>query len=47
MASTEITTHSDHHLTDQERFQIGGRDTVLVVWSLVLGLALVFHLLTS
>lgn len=35
MASTVDTFNSDHQLMDRERFQIGGRDTVLVVWSLI------------
>jgi hypothetical protein len=46
MANTENTTSSGHHLMDQERFEIGGRDTVLLVWSLVLGIAIGFLLLT-
>jgi hypothetical protein len=45
MASTEDTTNSDHHLMDQERFQIGGRDTVLWVWSLIACIAIGFLLL--
>jgi len=45
MASTENMTDSEHHLMDQERFQIGGRDTVLVVWSLITGIVVVFLLL--
>ena len=45
MASTEDTTDFDHHLMDQERFEIGGRDTVLLVWSLIAGIAIGFLLL--
>jgi len=30
---------------DQERFEIGGRDTVILVWSLVLGIVTLFLLL--
>src|SRR6188768_324250 len=36
MANTEAASDFDDHLTDQERFQVGGRDTVLLVWSLIL-----------
>ena len=46
MANTEATIHSDHHLMDQERFQIGGRDTVLLVWSLIAFIVIGFLLLT-
>ena len=45
MASTEVTTNHDHQLMDQERFEIGGRDTVLLVWSLILGMVTLFLLL--
>ena len=45
MANTENMTHSDHHLMDQERYQIGGRDTVLLVWLLIAGIAVGFLLL--
>lgn len=45
MANTADTTHSDHQLMDQERFEIGGRDTVLVVWSLVGTIVILFLLL--
>ena len=45
MASTEHMTNSDHHLMDQERFEIGGRDTVLLVWSLIAGMVIGFLLL--
>jgi hypothetical protein len=45
MASTENMTNSDHHLMDQERYQIGGRDTVLLVWSLVACMVIGFLLL--
>ena len=44
MANTENMTASDHHLMDQERYQIGGRDTVLLVWSLIAGIAVLFLL---
>jgi len=30
---------------DQERFEIGGRDTVLLVWSLITGIVIGFLLL--
>ena len=36
MANVADTTDSDHRLMDQERFEIGGRDTVVLVWSLIL-----------
>ena len=45
MATTEDTTNFDHQLTDQERFQVGGRDTVLLVWSLIAAIAIGFLLL--
>lgn len=45
MANTESATNSDHHLMDQERFQIGGRDTVLLVWSLIAGMVIGFLLI--
>jgi len=45
MASTEVMTNSDHQLMDQERYQIGGRDTVLLVWSLIAFIATGFLLL--
>lgn len=45
MASTMDTAHSEHQLSDQERFEVGGRDTVIVVWSLILGMVTVFLLL--
>ena len=45
MASTENLTNHDHQLMDQERFQIGGRDTVLLVWSLIAGMVIGFLLL--
>ena len=45
MESAEDMTHSDHHLMDQERFQVGGRDTVLLVWSLIAGIVIGFLLL--
>jgi hypothetical protein len=46
MANTADTIDSeDHHLMDQERFEIGGRDTVILVWSLILGMVTVFLLL--
>lgn len=45
MASTQDMTHSEHHLMDQERYQIGGRDTVLLVWSLIAFIAIGFLLL--
>jgi len=44
MADTEH--NSDHHLADQERFQIGGRDTVSLVWSLIAVIVIGFLLLT-
>lgn len=46
MAKTQSMSNSDHHLMDQERFEIGGRDTVLVVWSLILFIVVTFLLLT-
>ena len=45
MANTENVTNPDDHLMDQERYQIGGRDTVLVVWSLITGIVVGFLLL--
>ncbi|HKO52027.1 MAG TPA: hypothetical protein VJV79_30165 [Polyangiaceae bacterium] len=45
MENAEDLTNYDHHLMDQERFQIGGRDTVLLVWSLIAGIAIGFVLL--
>ena len=45
MANTEDTANYEHHLMDQERFEIGGRDTVLLVWALVLGIVTGFLLL--
>ena len=45
MESAEDMTHSDHQLMDQERFQVGGRDTVLLVWSLIAGIVIGFLLL--
>jgi len=45
MANTEDTANADDHLMDQERFQIGGRDTVLWVWSLIACIAIGFALL--
>jgi len=45
MANTQATTNSDHHLMDQERFEIGGRDTVLLVWSLIACMVIGFLLL--
>jgi hypothetical protein len=45
MENTEDMTDSAHHLMDQERFEIGGRDTVLLVWSLILGMVVGFLLL--
>ncbi|HYQ04763.1 MAG TPA: hypothetical protein VER96_39080 [Polyangiaceae bacterium] len=45
MATMVDTTHSEHHLSDQERFEIGGRDTVLVVWSLISCIVILFVLL--
>jgi hypothetical protein len=45
MASTEHTTNFEPHLMDQERFEIGGRDTVLLVWSLIAGIVIGFVLL--
>lgn len=45
MANTMDTVDSEHHLTDQERFEVGGRDTVLVVWSLISGIVILFLLL--
>jgi hypothetical protein len=45
MANTANTTNSDHHLMDQDRYQIGGRDTVLVVWSIIAAIVVVFLLL--
>jgi len=45
MANTEAASDFDDHLTDQERFQVGGRDTVLLVWSLILGMVTLFLLL--
>ena len=45
MANTANMKNSDHHLMDQERYQIGGRDTVLLVWSLITGIVVVFLLL--
>ena len=44
MANTADTTHSEHQLMDQERFEVGGRDTVLVVWSLVGCIVVLFFL---
>lgn len=44
MANSADTSHS-HHLMDQERFEIGGRDTVLLVWSLITGIVIGFLLL--
>jgi len=45
MANAQNMTHSDHQLSDQERFEVGGRDTVLVVWSLITGIVVLFLLL--
>jgi len=45
MTNTENMTHSEHQLMDQERYQVGGRDTVLVVWSLIACIVIVFALL--
>jgi hypothetical protein len=45
MANAENMADSDHHLMDQERYQIGGRDTVLLVWSLIGGIVIGFLLL--
>lgn len=45
MANTENVANSDHQLMDQERFEIGGRDTVVLVWSLILGIVTLFLLL--
>ena len=45
MANTEQMINSDHQLMDQERFEIGGRDTVLLVWSLIGGIVIGFLLL--
>jgi len=46
MANTaDKTDASDLHLMDQERYQIGGRDTVLVVWSLIGCIVTLFLLL--
>jgi len=45
MANTADTVNSEHHLMDQERFEIGGRDTVLLVWSLIAGMVIGFLLL--
>ena len=45
MANTEQRINSDHQLMDQERYQIGGRDTVLLVWLLIAGIAVGFLLL--
>ena len=45
MANTADTADSGHHLMDQERFEIGGRDTVLLVWSLIAGIVVGFLLL--
>lgn len=45
MANTMDTADSEHPLTDQERFEIGGRDTVLVVWSLISCIVILFLLL--
>ena len=45
MANAEVMTHSDHQLMDQERYQIGGRDTVLLVWSLIAFISIGFLLL--
>jgi len=46
MANAKDISTADHHLMDQERFEIGGRDTVLLVWSLVLFMVIGFLLLT-
>jgi CHASE3 domain sensor protein len=45
MEHAEQMTHSDHQLMDQERFEIGGRDTVIVVWSLIGCIVVLFSLL--
>ena len=45
MANTEDMTHYAPHLMDQERFEVGGRDTVLLVWSLIAGMVIGFLLL--
>jgi len=45
MANAADTAHSEHHLMDQERYEIGGRDTVLLVWSLITGIVIGFLLL--
>jgi len=47
MASTENMSNYEHQLMDQERFQIGGRDTVLLVWSLIAGMVIGFMLLVQ
>ena len=47
MANTDDTIDYDHHLMDTERFQIGGRDTVLLVWSLITGIVIGFLLLVQ
>ena len=45
MANIEDTANHEPHLMDQERFQIGGRDTVVLVWSLIAGIVIGFLLL--
>ena len=45
MANAAHTADSEHHLMDQERYEIGGRDTVLVVWSLIGVIVVLFLLL--
>jgi len=45
MEHTEEMNDSGHPLMDQERYQIGGRDTVLVVWSIIAGIVVGFLLL--
>lgn len=45
MEKTADIANTDHHLMDQERYQIGGRDTVLLVWSLIAGIVVGFLLL--
>jgi len=45
MANSADMTNSGHHLMDQERYQVGGRDTVLLVWSLIAGIVIGFLLL--
>jgi hypothetical protein len=47
MANTEATINADHQLMDQERFQIGGRDTVLLVWSLIACIVIGFLLIVN